>query len=82
MLTGGVADLLRRVNSLTTSSMVPVSMLGLMRSLARSRILPVAERTNSSRTDSASLKASLVSGVMTSCKIPVWSRRSMKMRPP
>ena len=66
MLTGGVADLLRRVSSLTTNSIVPVGMLGLMRSFARSRIVPVAVRTNSSRTDSASLKESGVSGVTTS----------------
>lgn len=82
MLTGRGSDLLSNVSSLTTSSMVPVAILGLTSSGARSRILPVAWRTNSSRTDSAKLKASLVSGVMTSWMMPVWSRKSIKMRPP
>ena len=79
---GGVRDLLRRVNLSTTSSMVPVAILGLMSSGARARILPVAVRTNSSRTDSARVKASWISGVTTSWTMPVWSRRSMKMSPP
>lgn len=82
MFTGGVRDLLSKVSSETTSSILPVSILGLISSGARSRILPVAVKTNSSRTDSARVKASLISGVTTSWMIPVWSRRSMKIRPP
>ena len=66
----------------TTSSMSPVGMLGFLRDSSRSWMVPVAVMTNSSRRASANLKAAAASGFMTSWMIPVWSRRSTKMRPP
>lgn len=62
--------------------MFPVGMLGFLSSGARSRTMPVAVMTYSSRRDSARVKLSLVSGVITSWMRPLWSLRSMKMRPP
>ena len=82
MLTGRGSDLFNNSKSSTTNSILPVGMLGFTKSGSRSRMVPVAFKTNSSRTVSASLKDFSVSGVTTNWMMPVWSRRSIKIRPP
>ena len=67
----------------TCSSTAPVGMFGLTVSGARATTSPSAWSTNSLRISFASSAASgACSGLITSCVIPVRSRRSTKTSPP
>ena len=80
---GGVLAALRTTAALASTSMSPVSRLGLAVPSGRGRTVPVICATHSARKRSATLNASgASSGWKTTCTRPVLSRRSMKTRPP